>query len=202
MAPGFSFFGAVENDDGATGSKVSHNSWQEIPTIEIPAKAHVPNNTSKNLTDTGPNLMHRRGPWSPSEDAYLTQLVHTQGALNWVRIAQLMGSRSPKQCRERYYQDLKPSLNHEPISHEEGLEIERLVGEMGKRWAEIARRLRGRSDNSVKNWWNGSMNRRRRLILRRDRLPQPTTQIPQSGFQDACAERRKEDVCRLTTILC
>jgi Myb-like DNA-binding protein FlbD len=40
--------------------------------------------------------------------------------------------------------------------------IEQLVHEMGKRWAEIARRLGNRSDNAVKNWWNGSMNRRKR----------------------------------------
>ena len=112
-------------------------------------------------------MAHRRGPWSQAEDNYLIQLVQTQGALNWVRIANHIGSRSPKQCRERYHQNLKGSLNHEPISPEEGILIERLVSEMGKRWAEIARRLNGRSDNAVKNWWNGSQNRRRRTVLRR-----------------------------------
>lgn len=110
---------------------------------------------------------HRRGPWSQAEDNYLIQLVQSQGALNWVRISATLGSRTPKQCRERYHQNLKPSLNHEPITHEEGLLIERLVAEIGKRWAEIARRLHGRSDNAVKNWWNGSQNRRKRHDKRR-----------------------------------
>lgn len=95
------------------------------------------------------------------------QLVETQGALNWVKISSLLGSRTPKQCRERYHQNLKPSLNHEPITPEEGELIERLVQQLGKRWAEIARRLHNRSDNAVKNWWNGSMNRRRRLTRKR-----------------------------------
>ncbi|KAF4447693.1 myb-like DNA-binding protein FlbD [Fusarium austroafricanum] len=113
------------------------------------------------------NYPHRRGPWSQSEDALLMDLVHQHGALNWVRIASQLNSRTPKQCRERYHQNLKPSLNHEPITPEEGLMIERLVGEIGKRWAEIARRLNGRSDNAVKNWWNGSQNRRRRSDRRR-----------------------------------
>ncbi|KAK0652892.1 Homeodomain-like protein, partial [Cercophora newfieldiana] len=105
---------------------------------------------------------HRRGPWSQLEDSTLMSLVHNQGALNWVRIASMLGSRTPKQCRERYHQNLKPTLNHDPITPEEGQLIERYVNEIGKRWAEIARRLRGRSDNAVKNWWNGSQNRRKR----------------------------------------
>src|SRR5207237_10340756 len=43
--------------------------------------------------------------------------------------------------------------------------MERMVNERGKRWAEIARRVRNRSDNAVKNWWNGSMNRRKRNVI-------------------------------------
>ena len=105
---------------------------------------------------------HRRGPWSNQEDNYLMQLVNHHGPFNWVQIAQTLGSRTPKQCRERYHQNLKPSLNHNPITPEEGVEIERLVQEVGKRWAEIARRLDNRSDNAVKNWWNGNQNRRKR----------------------------------------
>lgn len=110
-------------------------------------------------------------------------LVAQSGPNNWVRISHNMGTRSPKQCRERYHQNLKPSLNHTPITPEEGEQIERMVQEMGKRWAEIARRLRGRSDNAVKNWWNGGVNRRRRLNSRRSvekqSEPQPYAhQIP------------------------
>ncbi|KAF3915101.1 hypothetical protein ABW20_dc0100087 [Dactylellina cionopaga] len=111
-------------------------------------------------------MQQRRGPWSPLEDANLVSLVQRFGAHNWVRISQLVGTRSPKQCRERFHQNLKPQLNRDPITPEEGALIEQLVAEMGKRWAEIARRLKGRSDNAVKNWWNGGMNRRKRMCMR------------------------------------
>jgi Myb-like DNA-binding protein FlbD len=108
---------------------------------------------------------HRRGPWVAEEDATLLSLVASRGPNNWVQISQHMHFRSPKQCRERYHQNLKATLNHDPISAEEGELIEQMVNEMGKKWAEIARRLGNRSDNAVKNWWNGSQNRRKRHVL-------------------------------------
>ncbi|PHH58782.1 hypothetical protein CDD81_4587 [Ophiocordyceps australis] len=112
-------------------------------------------------------LHHKRGPWATVEDSSLLDLVFAHGPLNWVRISQTLGSRTPKQCRERYHQNLKPSLRHDPITPSEGQEIERLVQQIGKRWAEIARHLHGRSDNAVKNWWNGNQNRLKRSQRRR-----------------------------------
>ncbi|KAK6331591.1 hypothetical protein TWF718_002140 [Orbilia javanica] len=124
-------------------------------------------------------MQQRRGPWSPLEDANLVSLVQRFGAHNWVRISQLVGTRSPKQCRERFHQNLKPQLNRDPITPEEGALIEQLVAEMGKRWAEIARRLKGRSDNAVKNWWNGGMNRRKRMCIRQKQIEAGRSSVEQ-----------------------
>jgi Myb-like DNA-binding protein FlbD len=132
-----------------------------------------------------------RGPWHADEDQLLLDLVQKKGPNNWVRISQHMQHRTPKQCRERYHQNLKQSLNHDPITHQEGEMIERMVSDMGRRWAEIARRLGNRSDNAVKNWWNGSMNRRKRNSTQRQpgfknmgqrAQPIPATRPPQQSY--------------------
>lgn len=91
--------------------------------------------------------------WTANEDAQLMDLVDKYGAKSWIRIASFMKGRSNKSCRSRYLQHLAPSINSDPITLEEGNLIIKLVEEIGKQWAEIARRLPRRTDSTVKNWW-------------------------------------------------
>ncbi|KAF2647109.1 hypothetical protein K491DRAFT_699835 [Lophiostoma macrostomum CBS 122681] len=135
---------------------------------------------------------HHRSSWSQGEENRLINLVHQNGPQNWVRISQEIGTRSPKQCRERYHRVLKPSLNRDPITPEEGEQIERMVAEMGKKWVAIARRLSGRSDNAVRNWWNGRHTMRIRNSERQDSRSHEQAQSAQAAYHCATAQHGTE----------
>ncbi|KAM0247014.1 hypothetical protein ACHAQJ_010014 [Trichoderma viride] len=107
-------------------------------------------------------VLPRRGPWSPDESCRLVTLISKTGAQNWVSIASFMGSRNAKQCRERYHQNLDPALRHDPISADEAEIIMDLYHKYGSSWARIAEHLPGRSDNAIKNYVNGLVNKNRR----------------------------------------
>lgn len=57
-----------------------------------------------------------KGPWSPEEDAILSQLVSKFGARNWSLIARGISGRSGKSCRLRWCNQLDPCVKRKPFT--------------------------------------------------------------------------------------
>lgn len=100
-----------------------------------------------------------KGSWTEEEDRMLISLVNQHGTKKWTRIAEDLPGRIGKQCRERYMNHLDPSINKSPWTEDEDLEIIRLREEFGNQWSKIAKKLRGRTANAVKNRWNSALKR-------------------------------------------
>ncbi|KAL8171674.1 hypothetical protein V2J09_023478 [Rumex salicifolius] len=101
-----------------------------------------------------------KGPWSKEEDDIIVQLVNKFGPKKWSAISQHLPGRIGKQCRERWHNHLNPTINKEAWTQEEELILIHYHQIYGNKWAELAKFLPGRSDNSIKNHWNSSVKKK------------------------------------------
>lgn len=100
------------------------------------------------------------GPWSSAEDASLREWVQSVGPQKWSLCAEKVAGRNGKQCRERWCNALDPNVRKGAWSVQEDLTIFELQSQIGSKWAEIARRLPGRTENSIKNRFYSTLRRR------------------------------------------
>jgi hypothetical protein len=106
----------------------------------------------------------KKGKWTADEDRLLSYLVSKhikltsdtaskhkdKDGIRWPALCKEMPGRTSKQCRERWFTHLDPSLNHGPFTANEDALLLSLTSEMGTNWSQIATKMKGRTADQVK----------------------------------------------------
>ncbi|KAL8232502.1 hypothetical protein R6Q57_002280 [Mikania cordata] len=86
--------------------------------------------------------------------------------------------RSGKSCRLRWVNYLNPGLKRGKMTPQEEHQILGLHTKWGNRWSKIARKLPGRTDNEIKNYWRTHM---RKMAQKNKRMLSPSPSMSNSS---------------------
>merc|ERR1711988_2014749 len=128
--------------------------------------------------DSDPPPENSKRSWSAAEDQQLIDLVGRFGANRWPLIASHMPHRVGKQCRERWFQHLRPEVKKGSWTSQEDQTIENAVLRFGQKWTQISQLLPGRTDNAVKNRYNSNLRKRQRMQQQHETGPELPLQLP------------------------
>ncbi|CAL5444613.1 unnamed protein product [Camellia sinensis] len=153
----------IPPDQGSSCITAENSGASAAPPTRKPCKGRKKSNSVK-------------GQWTIEEDRELIEMVEKYGVRKWSQIAEMMeGGRIGKQCRERWHNHLRPDIKKDTWSEEEDKILIQTHTEVGNKWAEIAKRLPGRTENSVKNHWNATKRRQYSKRKCRTKNPRPSS---------------------------
>jgi hypothetical protein len=102
---------------------------------------------------------HPRQKFSVQEDELLRDLVAELGTNSWGEVAVRLGTRSARQCRERFKNYLSPNLRNGQWTEEEDKLLSEKFAEFGAKWSLIVSFFPSRSEVNLKNRWTQLTNR-------------------------------------------
>lgn len=111
----------------------------EFSDNEIPSRKNISNSKRKYFTKY--------------EDSLLVSAAMKYKQENWNTIAKCVPGRTPKQCRDRWANYLKPSLHFGPWTDDEDQLLVSLVNQHGTHWTMMKSHFPDRSANCLKNRW-------------------------------------------------
>ncbi|CAH8357068.1 unnamed protein product [Eruca vesicaria subsp. sativa] len=117
------------------------------------------------------------GCWDQNEDINLRNLVERYGTKSWKRIANMLGTRTGKQCRERWHNHLRHGIKKNAWTEKEDQILVEAHKVFGNQWTKIALKLCGRTENAIKNRWNAT---KRRMHLMRMKQNDKNANLPQN----------------------
>jgi hypothetical protein len=94
---------------------------------------------------------HPKAKFTAEEDLILRSLVHQFGENDWERISHLMPNRNQRQCKDRWFCYLSPTVQYGPWTADEDSLLLEKVGICGPKWVRIATYFPTRTDVQVKN---------------------------------------------------
>jgi hypothetical protein len=95
-----------------------------------------------------------RVKFTAGEDVRLRQLVDAFGTNAWPEIASKIGTRTVRQCRDRWNHYLSTSPGNIAWTDDEDARLVRMVDQVGVRWKTVAGFFPQRSESDVKQRWS------------------------------------------------
>jgi hypothetical protein len=103
----------------------------------------------------------KKGNWTEEEDKLLLEWVENKGPNNWTECSKNINGRCGKQCRERWVNALDPRIKRGNWEEQEHTLIFEQMKTNWSSWTLISKKLPGRTENAIKNYFYSSIRRLR-----------------------------------------